>query len=177
MFHKDRHFKLMSFFKKLFGGQVKKPNPDNGPMPTRGLNLQFKPTPDNGLRFAQQFADAVKNNDNIVLDYSVEILNYIDKFLQRFRDEGLTVNDFAETIFVAGSYVGQVMINNNNGIWIGQEEVNLPDRVNMMPIVVKLQNGNIADPIAKAFKRFHYGDIENINYFYQVFTANKTGDE
>ena len=167
----------MSFLKKLFGGQDKKPNPDNGPMPTRGLNFQFTPTPDNGVKFAQQFVDAVQKNDNILLDYSVDTLNYVDKFLQRFSDEGLTVNDFAETIFVAGSYVGQVMINNNNGIWIGQEEVNLPDGVSMMPIVVKLPNGNIADPIAKAFKRFHYGDTENVKYFYHVFTVDKINDE
>lgn len=167
----------MSFFKKLFGGQDKKPNPDNGPMPTRGLNLQFTPTPNNGQNFAEQFVSAVKSNDKIELDYSVDTLNFVDKFLQRFSDEGLTVNDFAETIFVAGSYVGQVMINNDNGVWISQEEVKLPDGVSMMPIVVKLPNGNIADPIAKAFKRFHYGDTENVEYFYQVFTADKTKDE
>ena len=167
----------MSFFNKLFGGQDKKPNSDKGPMPTRGLNLQFIPIPDNGLKFAQQFVDAVKMNDNIELDYSVATLNYVDKFLQRFSDEGLTINDFAETIFVAGSYVGQVMIKNNGGIWIRQEEVNLPDGVSMMPIVVKLPNGNIADPIAKAFKRFHFGDTENVKYFYQVFTTDKTESE
>ncbi len=167
----------MSFFKKLFGGQDKKHIPNNGPMPTRGLNLQFTPTPDNGLKFAQQFVDAVKKNDNIELDYSVDTLIYVDKFLQQFSDEGLTVNDFAETIFVAGSYVGQIMIKNSNGIWIGQEEVNLPDGVSMMPIVIKLPNGNIADPIAKAFKRFHYGDTENVKYFYHVFTVDKNNDE
>lgn len=167
----------MSFFKKLFGGQDKKPGPDNGPMPTRGLNLQFTPSPGNGFKFAQQFVDAVKKNDNIELDYSADTLNYVDKFLQQFRDEGLTVNDFAETIFVAGSYIGQVMIKNNNGIWIGQEEVKLPDGISMMPIVVKLPNGNIADPIAKAFKRFHYGDTENVEYFYEIFTADETNDE
>jgi hypothetical protein len=164
----------MSFFKKLFGGQGKKPNPDNGPMPTRRLNFQFTPTPDNGQNFAEQFVSAVKNNDKIELDYSVDTLKFVDKFLQRFSDEGLTVNDFAETIFVAGSYVGQVMINNNNGVWISQDEVKLSDGVSMMPIVVKLTNGNIADPIAKAFKRFHYGDTENVEYFYQVFTTDKT---
>jgi hypothetical protein len=167
----------MSFLKKIFGGQDKKPNPDNGPMPTRGLNLQFTPTPDNGLKFAQQFVDAVKKNDNIELDYSVDTLTYVDKFLQQFSDEGLTVNDFAETIFVAGSYVGQVMVNNNNGIWIRQEEANLPDGVSMMPIVVKLPNGNITDPIAKAFKRFYYGDTDNVKYFYQVFTVDNTNNE
>ncbi len=164
----------MSFFKKIFGGQDKKPNLDSGPMPTRGLNFQFTPTPDNGIKFAQQFVEAVKKTENTELDFSVDTLDFVDKFLQRFRDEGLTVNDFAETIFVTGSYVGQVMVNNNNGIWIRQEEANLPDGVSMMPIVVKLPNGNIIDPIAKAFKRFHYGDTDNIKYFYQVFTSDKT---
>jgi hypothetical protein len=164
----------MSLFKKIFGERNKKRKPDDGPMPTRGLNLQFTATPDNGIKFAQQFVDVVKKNENIDLDYSIDTLDFVDKFLQRFSDEGLTVNDFAETIFVAGSYVGQVMIENNRGIWIGQEEVNLPDGVTMMPIVVKLANGNIADPIAKAFKRFHYGDTENVEYFYQVFTSDKT---
>jgi hypothetical protein len=66
------------------------------------------------------------------------------------------------------------MIRNAGGIWIRQEEVNLPEGVSMMPIVIKLQNGNTADSIAKAFKRFHYGDSENIKYFYQVFTTDKT---
>lgn len=163
----------MSFLKKLFGGQDKKPKPDNGPMPTRGLNLSFTPTPDNGEKFAQQFADAVKRNENVDLDYSVDTLEFVDQFLQRFSDEGLSVNDFAETIFVAGSYVGQVIIRNHNGIWIRQEEANLPEGASMMPIVVKLPNGNITDPIAKAFKRFHYGDTDNIKYFYQVFTIDK----
>ena len=163
----------MSFLKKLFGGQDKKSKPDNGPMPTRALNLAFTAVPDNGEKFAQQFADAVKKNENVELDYSVDTLGFVDKFLQRFSDEGLTVNDFAETIFVAGSYVGQVMIRNNNGIWIRQEEANLPAGISMMPIVVKLPNGNITDPIAKAFKRFHYGEIDNIIYFYQVFTSDK----
>ena len=167
----------MSFFKKLFAGQDKKPNHDNGPMPTRRLNLQFPPTPDNGHKFAEQFVGAVKNNDKIELNYSIDTLKYVDKFLQRFSDEGLSVNDFAETIFVAGSYVGQVMVNNNDGIWIRQEDANLPEGVSMMPIVVKLPNDNIADPIAKAFKRFHYGDTENVEYFYQVFTADKAKDQ
>jgi hypothetical protein len=165
----------MSFFKQFFGGQRKKSNTDIGPMATRALNLQFTPTPDNGKKFAQQFVDAVKQNDNKELNYSVDTLDFVDQFLQRFSDEGLTVNDFAETIFVAGSYVGQVMIENNNGAWISQDEVGLPEGVTMMPIVIKLPNGNIADPIAKAFKRFHYGDGENIKYFYQVF-ATETFD-
>ncbi|WP_290796517.1 hypothetical protein [Flavihumibacter sp. UBA7668] len=44
----------------------------------------------------------------------------------------------------------------------------------MMPIVVKLPNGNIVDPIAKAFKRFHYGEAESIHYFYHFFTSSNS---
>ena len=164
----------MNFLRKLFSGLDKKSIPDTGSMPTRVLNFQFTPISENGPKFAQQFIDAIKKNENVELDYSIDTLNFVDKFLQQFSDEGLTVNDFAETIFVAGSYVGQVMVVNKNGVWIGQEEVNLPDGVRMMPIIIKLPNGNIADPIAKSFKRFHYGEVENIEYFYQVFTADKT---
>ena len=161
----------MNFFRNLFRGQDKRLNLSSGPMPTRGLNLQFTPIPENGYKFAQQFVDAVKNTDKRELDYSVDTIDFVDDFLQGFSDEGLTVNDFAETIFVAGSYVGQVMVKNNNGIWVGQEDADLPDKIDMMPIVVKLPNGNILDPIAKAFKRFHNGDIDNIKYFYDIFTT------
>ena len=84
------------------------------------------------------------------------------------------MDDFAETIFVAGAYVGEVTIINNDGTWLSQGDANLPNGINMTPIVVKLSNGNITDPIARAFKRFHYGDTGSIRYFYYVFTNNKT---
>ena len=163
----------MNFFKNLFGGKGKKPLPDAGPIPTRELHLAFVASPANGHLFAQQFVDAVKKNEGIELDYSINTLDFVDKFLQRFSDEGMSVNDFAETIFVAGSYVGQVMINNNSGLWIAQAEANLPEGVTMMPLVVKLPNGTITDPIAKAFKRFHFGESDDLKYFYRVFTSNQ----
>lgn len=144
-------------------------NTNDSSIPTRALNLQFAPIPDNGLNFAQQFVSAVKGIDNIILDYSIDTLDFVDNFLQRFSEEGLSVNDFAETIFVAGSYVGQVMVVNNKGKWVNPEGAGTD--VSMMPLVIELPNHNIADPIAKAFKRFHYGKGENLKYFYGVFTS------
>ncbi|MDO6432710.1 hypothetical protein Q4E93_19040 [Flavitalea sp. BT771] len=161
----------MSFLKSLFGGKGKKPVPDTDPMPTRELRLSFAPSPENGILFAQQFVGAVKQNEGIELDYSVDTIDFVDKFLQRFSDEGLSVNDFAETIFIAGSYVGQVMVNNNEGLWVAQAEAGLPEGVTMMPLVIKLPNGTITDPIAKAFKRFHFGESDDLKYYYHVFTS------
>ncbi|HEU5165149.1 MAG TPA: hypothetical protein VFU29_06390 [Chitinophagaceae bacterium] len=160
----------MSFLKKIFGGKGNKSKADNGPMPTRPLNLAFDVRPENGEKFAEQFVDVVRRNEKINLDYSVDTLDFVDKFLQRFSDEGLAVNDFAETIFVAGAYVGQVMIKNRNGVWIKGDELNLPEGISMMPIVVKLSGRTVADPIAKAFKRFYFGESDDIKYFYKIFT-------
>lgn len=39
-----------------------------------------------------------------------------------------------------------------------------------MPIVIKLPNGTVCDPIAEAFKRFANGESDNLGFFYQVFT-------
>lgn len=146
-------------------------------MPQRPLRLPFAPLPENGSLLAGVFADAVLKNDRTQLDYSVESLGFAEQFLERFRREGLSVNDFAETIFVAGCYIGQVMVQQAGGTWIRQEEAGLPEGVTMMPIVVKLQGNTVADPVAKAFKRFHYGQGDSILYFYKVFTAEADGSE
>jgi hypothetical protein len=153
------------------GGTVKD---DSGPMPTRKLNFQFAPIPENGEKFSNKFREAVKDNEKTELDYSVDNVKFVDNFLQKFRNEGLTVNDFAETIFVAGSYVGQIMVEQNGGLWIKREDANLPEGVSMMPIIIRLPNGTVTDPIGKAFKRFYNGDVDSLAHFYQVFTADKS---
>lgn len=158
----------MSVFKNLFGKNKEKPKQV---FPNRGLTLQLEPKPENGKGLGDYFREAVKENEGIELDYSVDTLNFVDEFLDNFSKE-LKMDDFAETIFAAGCYSGQVMIENANGHWIKQEDANLPEGVNMMPIVIKLPNGTVCDPIAKAYKRFANGESDNLSYFYQVFTAN-----
>ena len=92
----------MSFFKKIFGKAENKSTQAPGPMPTRGINFKYPPIPENGPKIAQQFVDAVKDNEELELDFLADTLDFVDEFLQRFSEEGLTVNDFAETITVAG---------------------------------------------------------------------------
>lgn len=159
----------MSTFKNFFG---KKEETPKQVFPNRGLNLQLEPIPENGKALSEFFCGAVKENEGLELDYSIDTLNFVDQFLDNFSKE-LNVDDFAETIFVAGCYSGQVMIENANGQWIKQEDANLPGGVNMMPIVVKLPNGAVCDPIAKAFKRFANGETDNLIYFYQVITTSE----
>lgn len=159
----------MGFLKKLFG--EKRENFVDF-LPTRGMNLKFVPEPANGEKLAEQFVSVIKKNENIDLNYSVSSLDFVDQFLQNFKNDGVSVNDFAETIFVAGCYVGQVMVLNNSGVWIKQEDADLPEGITMMPIVVKLPNNKVCDPIVKAFKRFSNGEVDSVKYFHHVFTSD-----
>jgi hypothetical protein len=103
---------------------------------------------------------------------------FIEYFFHNMRKEGVKVNDLAETIFVAGCYVGEVMIRNAGGQWTNLAEVTgLPENMIMMPIVVTLDNGYRANPIAKAFKLFYNGETDSIVYFYTVFTSLKTSED
>lgn len=46
-------------------------------------------------------------------------------FLERFRKES-KVDDYAETLFVVGCYVVQVMVVNANGNWVKNQEYVYP---------------------------------------------------
>lgn len=160
----------MSFLKKIFRSS-KKAAPKSPP--SRVLKLGHEVTKENAAKFAQQFVDAVNENESIELNYRQDSLDFVDTFLGRFKKEGLTANQFAETIFVAGCYVGQVMITNIKGEWVDESDVAVPGKAKLTKIIVKLSNGHIADPIAKAFKRFHFGESESLSYFYEIFAKAK----
>jgi len=155
----------MSFLKKLFGSK----KIDDGPMPHRPLDLEFSINAANAANFARQYAAAVKKNDAVDLDFSVDSLMFIDTFLQKFKDEGLTVDQFAETIFVAGCYVGETIRLNSGSLWMNREEIDLPVNKYMSNIVVRSANGSICDPIAKTYKRFYYGETDSVLFLYHVF--------
>ncbi len=156
----------MGFISKIFG---KNKNELKEIYPNRALTLKSEPTAENGKLLSQDFIDAVKSSENIELDLTENSLKFVDDFLEHFS-KNLKMNDFAETIFVAGCYCGQVMVESANGIWINAADANLPDGINMMPIVIKMPNGKICDPIGSAFKRFGNGESNSISYFYKVFT-------
>jgi hypothetical protein len=146
-------------------------------LPTRAMKFPYPPEPAFGAKFAENFVEVVKENDDVELDYSIDSIQFIDIFLKDFKNEGLSVDDFAETIFKAGCYVGEVMVRHSFGIWINQEDAELPAGIEMMPIVIKLPNKHICDPIVKAFKRFSNGDMDNLSYFYSSVTKPRTEEK
>jgi len=150
----------MGLFDKLFGRSIA------DVIPKRPLRLQFPPAPDNAHIFAQQYVDVVRNNDRFQLDYTAPTVEFVDAFLQRFSDAGISSNDFAETIFVAGAYVGQLLVLHKNGQWISSASVQQQVNYKLMPIVIYLPNGTITDPISQAFRRYAKGKKESLQEYF-----------
>ena len=159
----------MSLFSKLFGQGSKK---EESPFPSRPLKLVYEIIPENGEKFAKQFSEIFKKVEGIELDYSPASIALVDNMLETRRGEGLSVDDFAETIFTAGCYVGQVIVNNNPSKWIREEDANLPEGIRMSAIIIKIGN-TVYDPVSKAYKRFFNGSIDNLDSFYAVFTQDQ----
>lgn len=153
----------MSFLKRLFGGGRK-----NSFIPTRPLKLLYEVTPENAARFANQFVEIINANEKVGLNYSIGTLAFVDQFLERFKRQNVSVDKFAETIFVAGCYVGQTILLNTGGNWIANPEIAAQDGVRRQPLLLQLSNGNIVDPITKAYRRFEIGEKDSLMKFYQA---------
>ena len=163
----------MGLFNKLFSARARK---EDGPFPTRNLKFKFEPIASNGDKFAKLFVDSVKSLDNMELDYSVASIKLVDDFLQSVRDEGLKVNDFAETIFAAGCYVGQVMVVNAGGTWVNASEPEFKDIFDGLPFVLRLGNGWVANILDKAYKRFYNGPEDDLVLFYEVLVSHEKSE-
>jgi hypothetical protein len=136
----------------------------------RGQKLgKFVVVPENAAQFAANMVDRVKKLDDVTLDYSVGSLRHIDDILERFHNEGVTVEDVALTLFGFGCYVGEVIVRNNRGArWIGLSENETESDLDS-GMIVNLASGTIVNPIGKVEKRMLNGEIDQLQYFYKVF--------
>src|SRR5690242_15429273 len=133
------------------------------------LNLQYPPTPDAAPKHAESCVSAVKNVDNIDLDYSVESLRVLDRLIEQFRADGTTSEQIGETLYAFGCYVGEVVVRNAGGRWVDSSHMPLAGPGGF-PLV---QHGeqSVCNPIGKVFKRLEEGSEHDLPYFYRVVTA------
>ncbi|WP_241010748.1 hypothetical protein [Mycobacterium camsae] len=105
--------------------------------------------------------------DAIELDYKPESLRHVDRILDGFREPGS--NAVAESIFVFGCYLGEVMVRNAGYEWVDTPP-DLAKQLGMLT-VYRASTRAHASPIWKAFKRVDNGESDSVTYFYHVFTT------
>lgn len=133
------------------------------------LNLKYPPSPDFMARHADEAVTAAQLVDHKILDFSAESLTWIDQTLGAFHDDGTQSGQIGETLFSLGAYLGEVMVRNNAGARWVDPPADVVALLGGWPMV-SLPNGQLVNPIGKAFKRVDLGDTENIPYFYSIFT-------
>jgi hypothetical protein len=128
------------------------------------LELKYPATPQNAGEHAALAVEAAWEEFEVALDYSPASVARIDDQVESLRDEGLTGEDTAETLFVFGCYLGEVMVRHLGGRWVATAQSPLA-RVSPWPMVVVLPGGSAWDTIGKVFKRLELGDSEYLPAF------------
>jgi hypothetical protein len=128
------------------------------------IDLHYPATPENARDHAL-LAVAIGREAGASLDFSPGSLEDVDALIEGLREEGLSGEDAAETVFILGCYVGQVMVKALRGKWQATPRTALAD-ISPWPMVVVLPAGSAWDAIGKAYKRLELGDTEYIPAYF-----------
>lgn len=133
------------------------------------LNLQYPPTPEAAPKHAELCVAAVKNVDNVELDYSIESLRELDQIIEQLRADGTTSEQIGETLYAFGCYVGEVLVRNASGRWVESSHMPLAGPGGFP--LVQYGEKSVWNPIGKVFKRLEEGPEHDLPYFFQVITT------
>jgi hypothetical protein len=139
----------------------------------RSLNLKREVKPDNAPTFAGDIMASTARVTGDALDYSVASLAAVDRIIEGLRAQGRTTDQYAETMFCFGCYVGEVLVRHAGGRWVATPEDQL--RLFGVRLIVEFPSGQRCNPIAKAFKRLHNGVADHLPFFYAAFTQPPQG--
>ena len=139
------------------------------------LELRYPATPDNAFDHAQLAVEVAWEEFGVDLDYSPGSLEAVDAQVESLREEGLTGEGAAETLFVLGCYVGEVMARALEGRWSATARTPLAG-ISPWPMVVVLRDGSAWDAIGKTYKRLELGDSEYIPAYFAAAAAAARGE-
>nr|WP_314841206.1 hypothetical protein [uncultured Microbacterium sp.] len=141
----------------------------------RALTLPRPLDTDSASTLAQDFADSVDvteapGDDLAPLDFTVGSIRTIDAILGQLEPIG--TDDPAESIVVAGLYVGETLVRGLGYRWIGAAGDSAIGAT--LGVVVQSPRGELIDPIGRAFSRVENGDAADVSTFVaEVFAADR----
>jgi hypothetical protein len=135
------------------------------------IALQYPAMPENARDHAL-LAVGIGRDSGVTLDFSPGSLEDVDGLIDALREEGQTGEDAAETLFIFGCYIGQVMVKGLRGRWQPTARTAL-NGISPWPMVVVLPGGSAWDPIGKAYKRLELGDSEYIPAYYAAAASGR----
>ncbi len=129
------------------------------------IKLRYPASPENARDHAQIAVLLAREEYESELDFSPGSLEMVDAHIDSLREEGIDGEGAAETLFVLGCYLGEVMVRHLGGAWVVTARSPLRG-VSPWPMVVALGDGSAWDAIGKAYKRLELGDAEYLPAFF-----------
>jgi hypothetical protein len=131
------------------------------------IRLRYPASPDNAADHARIAVELAREQYDAELDFSPASLEMVDAWIDSMREEGIDGEGAAETLFVLGCYLGEVMARGLGGGWVATGRSVLRG-VSPWPMVVALRDGSAWDAIGKAYKRLELGDSEYLPAFFET---------
>jgi hypothetical protein len=131
------------------------------------IRLRYPATPENAGDHARIAVELAREEYDADLDFSPGSLEMVDTWIDSLREEGIDGEGAAETLFVLGCYLGEVMVRHLGGAWVATPRSPLRG-VSPWPMVVALADGSAWDAIGKAYKRLELGDSEYLPAFFET---------
>jgi hypothetical protein len=135
------------------------------------LHLEYPATPANAAKIAKLMIEPAQRISKVELDFSVASPQDIDRIVRRLWREVGRTSRATETVFGFGCYVGEVFVRQNGAPWRSRDQTPLKG-TSASSMVLELANGQVCDPIERAFSRFR-GGRENLRQFYAVQTGKE----
>lgn len=127
-------------------------------------SLRYPPLADYAGRFAADIVVLVRGRTGCELDYTVESLRLVDQSIEGLRREGRPVADVAETLVGIGAYVGEVLVRQAHARWV---DFTPHERALFgHAFGVRTPDGQVWNPLGKAFKRYANGMEHSLYLFY-----------
>ena len=82
------------------------------------IRLRYPASPENARDHAAIAVRAAREDWDSDLDYTRGSLEELDAQIDSLREEGLDGEEAAETLFVFGCYLGEVLVRQLGGAWV-----------------------------------------------------------
>jgi hypothetical protein len=129
------------------------------------LELKHPATAESAPDHARTAVELFRGEFDLELDWTPASVEDVDARIETLREEGLAVGEVAETLFVVGCYLGEVMVRGLGGRWIPTRTSPIAE-ISPWPMVVALPDGSAWDVIGKVLRRFELGDSEYLPAFF-----------
>jgi len=138
------------------------------------IRLSYPAVPENAAQHAALAVKLAREEWDSELDFSPGSLERLDAEIDTLREGGLDGEEAAETLFVFGCYLGEVLVRGLGGAWLPTARSTLRG-VSPWPMVVALPDGSAWDAIGKAYKRLELGDSEFLPAFFAAAASGRAG--